>query len=129
MGLHYSSVCKLIKKSNNQKLVDFLAEELYPKSDFAMQENQMTYELRYYLMCGVDGDVDEKQTTRELSASDDVQAIGTANDILKREKSGLVIPWAPMLYQGERRVAISDPSYPPRAHHLAWVCSTKELVA
>ena len=89
----------------------------------------MNYELRYRLMCTVDGDVDEKQSTKQISASDDIEAISMANDILKRERSGLVIPWAPMLYQGERRVAISDPSYPPRAHHLAWVCSTKELVA
>lgn len=89
----------------------------------------MNYELRYYLMCNVDGDVDEKQTTREVPASDDAEAIRIANDVLKRDKSGLASPWAPMLYQGERKVATSDPSYPPRAHHLAWVCSTKELVA
>lgn len=89
----------------------------------------MNYELRYYLMCGVDGDVDEKQTTREIPASDDTEAIRVANDVFKQEKSGLAIPWAPMLYLGELKVATSNPSYPPQAHHLAWVCATKEPVA
>lgn len=90
----------------------------------------MNYELRYRLMCGIDGSVDfyEKETTKEVSASSDDQAIQTANEFLL-QRTGSVIPYAPMLYQGERQVAISDPSYPPRAHHLAWVCATKELVA
>jgi len=88
----------------------------------------MNYELLYHLMCTVDGTFDKKTSARQIVANDDVEAIRIANDILAQEKSGLVIPYAPRLHQGERAVAMSDPAYPPRAHHLSWVCATKEEI-
>jgi hypothetical protein len=87
----------------------------------------MVYELRYHLMCTVDGSIDENlQRTHTVHAKNDVVAIVDANEFLKAEKSGLVIPWAPMLYEGERLIAKSDPGYPPNAHYLSWVGETRE---
>ena len=87
----------------------------------------MVYELRYHLMCTVDGSIDkDKQRIQTIHAKNDVVAIGDANEFLKSEKSGLVFPWAPMLYEGERLVAKSDPGYPPNAHYLSWVGDTRE---
>lgn len=87
----------------------------------------MVYELRYYLMCGVDGDVEkDKPRIKAIHAKNDVVAIQDANEFLKSEKSGLVLPWAPMLYEGKRLVAKSDPGYPPNAHYLSWVGDTRE---
>lgn len=87
----------------------------------------MVYELRYHLMCTVDGSVDQNsQRTQPIHAKNDVVAITDANEFLKSEKSGLVFPWAPMLFEGKRLVAKSDPGNPPNAHYLSWVGDTRE---
>ena len=92
----------------------------------------MVYQLKYHLMCIVDGSIYynnyyNSQRTEAIHANNDVVAIGDANEFLKAEKSGLIFPWAPMLYEGERLVAKSDPGYPPNAHYLSWVGDTIEL--
>ena len=86
----------------------------------------MVYQLRYKFMCGVDGSVGETLRVLPIHAKNDVVAIEDANEHLKSEKLGLVIPWAPMLYEGTRLVAKSDPGYPPNAHYLSWVGDTRE---
>ena len=90
----------------------------------------MKYRLEYYLMCGIDGSIDfEDKNTSDILASNDVEAIQTSNTFLRNRKIGSVIPWAPALYEGVRQVAKSDPAYPPHAHHLSWICQTRQLVA
>ncbi len=81
----------------------------------------MVYQLRYKFMCSVDGSVGETLRVLPIHAKNDVVAIEDANEHLKAERSGLVIPWGPILYEGERLVAKSDPGYPPYAHYLSWV--------
>ncbi len=77
-------------------------------------------------MCSVDGSVGETLRVLPIHAKNDVVAIKDANEHLESEKSGIVIPWEPMLYEGERLVAKSDPGYPPNAHYLSWVGDTRE---
>lgn len=86
----------------------------------------MVYQLRYRLMCNIDGHVTENQRTQPIHAKNDVVAIEDANEHLKSKKSGLVISWAPMLYEGKRLVAKSDPEYPPNAHYLSWIGDNRE---
>ena len=86
----------------------------------------MVYLLRYKFMCSVDGSVGETLRVLPIHAKNDVVAIEDANEHLKSEKSGLIIPWGPVLCEGERLVAKSDPGYPPNAHYLSWVGETRE---
>lgn len=86
----------------------------------------MIYQLRYRFMCSVDGSVGETIVVLTIHAKNDIVAIEDANEHLKSERSGLAIPWGPMLYEGERLVAKSDPGYLPNAHYLSWVGDARE---
>ena len=81
----------------------------------------MKYQLKYFLMCTVDGSADDKPTTAEIDAGNDIEAITTANALLDSKRSSLTIPWAPILCQDLRPVATGNPAHPPTAHYLAWV--------
>ena len=93
----------------------------------------MKYELVYFLMCGVDGSVDDKATTRPIEANDDKSAAKKANEFLEKEfadsNKTSIFPWSPQLYEGQRLVAFSEAHYPPRAHRLWWMQATRELIA
>jgi len=90
----------------------------------------MKYELRYYMMCGRDGSVSDKDTVRIIEAGDDKNAIENGNKFLKDSHSGTTLrPWYPVLFDGARPVAIGDPGYPPLAHHLSFICKTRELIS
>lgn len=93
----------------------------------------MKYELVYFLMCGVDGTVDDKSTTRSIEAEDDKSATKKANEFLEKEFSDSnktsIIPWWPRLYDGQRLVAFSEGRNPPRAHRLFWINVPRELIS
>lgn len=93
----------------------------------------MKYDLVYFLMCGIDGKVNDKSTTQTVEAEDDKSAAKKANEFLEKEFSGsnktLIIPWSPQLYEGQRLVAFSEACYPPRAHRLFWLNVPRELIS
>ena len=82
----------------------------------------MRYELRYWMVCTVDGDVDQKESyTEVIQADNDKEAIMVAVGFLETQRSGLVIPYGPSLHEGTRLIAWSNPAHPPTAHTLAYI--------
>ncbi len=88
----------------------------------------MLYELLYFEMDVRGRGVSEKATTHVVTAMSDADAITAASVLLKEQMGGSVIPWAPTLYCGNRKVATSDVSNPALAHRLAFVCATKAFI-
>ncbi len=88
----------------------------------------MQYELRYQLMCSIDGGIDDKITKVVVEAMNDADAIAAANAMLEERHRSSVIPMGPTLYCGERKVAMSNPEYPPLAHRLAFVSATNAFI-
>ncbi|MDP3730891.1 MAG: hypothetical protein Q8R34_00070 [bacterium] len=82
-------------------------------------------------MCGIDGEVDfgDEPEVLEFEEENNEKAIEVANRFLTqyRDKGTSIIPWAPSLLNSEGElVAVSDASYPPKAHYLSWTFAPDE---
>lgn len=91
----------------------------------------MSYELFFKLMCTRDGDIEPLSIMVPIEASDDKVAIRAANEALRARVTAYFVPWDPALYCMGRTVAtadVTDSERTSRAHRLAIVFATKELI-